>query len=587
VRRRHDGGSSGARAAFALALLAVSLSSGSGRADEKKKPGLFDFEGWKTPVQRQRDSAKTLAPGRLDLEPLGRFDTPPRAVRVRVYADRDYRGGVLHWREKARSQIERVSNVVEAVFNVRFEIESLREWDETHAGAELPALAEALDALDGARDVDWVVGFVTPFRGVATSAHQIGSARLMSRSFVMRAMDDEEEGRALEREFTMLSGDEREKLYGDRKAHKEIVIFLHEWAHTMGALHLEQAEMIMNAAYDPRQTAFSDFEKRLIGLVLEARLGDRAHPFPESTKALGLVEKSPPDEGSNKDRAELAQLLRGRAPGGPPNPATSVRSNASSGSASPAVAAQSEEARAAHAAIERAMARLRDDDLAGAAPLVLEAAQEARTATIDPPTLLKIASAAGAVGALSTADAVLARVDRDARPPRLITELEAARYRVALPRAAAKLGVTPEDEPRYVAAFWLASRAVASRNFAAAERRLAELTEAFPESAGREVVACELAVASKRLAEAAARCESALAKDPTAVRAHLAYGRLAARRQRNLDAEKHFRRVILLDPSDDDAWRELGQLYLAMHASTQHAELAREHETILSTPLPD
>jgi hypothetical protein len=572
---------------WALALIAsvvAGLGSAASRADDKKKPGLFDFDSWKLPVTRERDAAKTLAPGELDLEPLGRFDTPPRAVRVRVYADRDYRGGVLRWREKMRAQIERINHVVEPVFNVRFEIESLREWNETHVGVDLGPLLVELEALDGARDVDWVVGLVTPFHGLATSIHQIGFARLAARSFVMRATDDEEEGRALERAFAMLPGAEREKLYGDRKAHKEVVIFLHEWAHTMGALHLEERTMIMNPAYDPKQAAFSDFEKRLVGLVLDARLADRSRPYPESAKLLSLVETAPREEGSVKDRAGLMQKLRERNARGVAPPAAATGTGATSASASATSTAGTGMARAT---IERAIARVQVGDLMGAVPLVLEAARQGGVEPSDAATLVRIAEAAGAVGAPSTADAALARLTANARPPRLVMELESTRCRTALPRGATKLGISPEDEPRYVAAFWLASNAVASRNFPSAERHLAELGEAFPESAGRDVVACELAVASKRFADAEPRCAAALAKDPAAVRAHLAFGRLAAHGRRNFDAEKHFRRVILLDPGDEMAWHELARLYLGMGASTQHAQLAREHEALFATPLPD
>ena len=170
-------------------------------------------------------------------------------MRVRIYADRDYRAGVLHWRDKVRSQLERVNHVVEPVFNVRFEVESLREWDATHVGVG-PArpCSRRSRRVDDARDVDWVVGLVTPFRGVATSiARDRASRGYAARSFVMRAMDDEEEGRALEREFAMLPEGERERLYADRKAHKESVMFLHEWAHTMGAAAPRaSATMIMN-----------------------------------------------------------------------------------------------------------------------------------------------------------------------------------------------------------------------------------------------------------------------------------------------------------------------------------------------------
>ena len=560
----------------ALVLAAcLGLTAAVGHADDKKKPGLFDFDSWKLPVTRERDAAKTLAPGQLDLEPLGSFATPPRALRVRVYADRDYRTGVLRWREKLRAQLERVNHVVEPVFNVRFELESVREWDEAHAGAGLEPLLAALERLDGGRDVDWVVGLVTPFHGVATSLHQIGLARLASRSFVLRALDDEEEGRALEREFSMLPVGERDKLYGDRKAHKEVVMFLHEWAHTMGALHLEEASMIMNPGYDPRQAAFSDFEKRLVGLVVDARLADRAHPCPESAKLLALVEKSPREEGSDKDRAELSRLLRDRTGGArPPVGASAAR----------AVGAAAGPPSAMAATLEQAIARVRANDLAGATPLVFAASKLSTEGPPDAPALVKLAAVAGAVGALATADAALARVGADARPARLVMELEATRARVALPRDAAKLGMVAEDEPRYVAAFWSASAAVTSTDSVVAERGLAALAEAFPDSVGREVVACELAVARKRFVAAEPHCTAALAKDPSALPAHLALARLDARTHRNAEAEKHYRRVILLDPIDETAWRELSQLYRVMGASTQQTQLAREREAMLASP---
>jgi Tetratricopeptide repeat len=570
---------------LALGCLVVCVATSAvAHADDKKKPGLFDFEGWKTPVGRERSAAKTLAPGALDLTPLGRFDEPPRAVRVRVYADRDYRGGVLHWREKVRSQLERLNHVVEPVLNVRLEVESLREWDATHAGVALEPVLAALEALDAARDVDWVVGLVTPFQGVATSIHQIGIARYAARSFVMRAMDDEEEGRALERELALLPEGEREKLYADRKAHKESVMFLHEWAHTMGAAHLEEPTMIMNPRYDPKQAAFSDFEKRLLGLVLDARLADRARPYPESAKLLALVEKAPPEEGSDKDRAMLAEMLRARVAGSTAAPrGPGAASGAMSGAAS--AAAPSAAAVRARATIEQAMARVRANDLAGATPLVFEAADEAGAGTPDPMTQVRLAAAAGTVGALSLADAALARVAKEARPGKLVAELEATRARVALPRDAGKLGVKPEDEPRYVAAFWTASAVVPEGNPLAAERGLAALAEAFPDSAGREVVACELAAARRRFPEAERHCAAALAKDPAALRAHLVAGRVAAHARHSAEAEKHFRRAIELDPSDETAWRELAHLYRAMGSSTQHDQLAREHEAILAAPL--
>jgi hypothetical protein len=96
-----------------------------------------------------------------------------------------------------RAQIKRINAVVEPVFAVHFEIESVRDWDRSHAGAPLDPILTEIEALDPAREVDCVIGLVTPMRGVATSVHQVGSARLLSRHLVMRAMDDEQESRSL------------------------------------------------------------------------------------------------------------------------------------------------------------------------------------------------------------------------------------------------------------------------------------------------------------------------------------------------------------------------------------------------------
>jgi hypothetical protein len=551
--------------------------------DAKKKSGagLFDFQKWKTPVAEERDRARTLAPVELDLTPFARPEGAPRALRVRFYADTDYRAGVLQWQTKTSQLVARVNRVTLALFNVQFEIESVREWNRSHSGVPFASLLTELEALDDARDVDLVIGLATPFRGLATSVHQLAFADLSSRHFVMRAMDDEQEGRELARVFGMLSPTEREQLYDDRKAHKELVVFLHEWAHTLGALHVEDEGLIMNPACDPQQAAFTDFEKRLMGIVLDKRLGDRTQPFPETPDLIRLVEAAPPEEGVRKERADFLQNLRARGAG--------VRR--APGAAAPAGEPGGLHAHggpsAVTAPLEQAMTRLRANDVAGATPFVLEAARLADTTPPNAPTLVRLAEAGGAVGALTAAEAALARAGKQAPGGReLVTELDAERCRVALPRERAKAGVAPEDEPRYVAAFWLAIHAVESRNLAAAGRRLAELTEAFPQSVGREVVACELELEAKHAAVARTHCEAAITAFDGAVRAHLALGRLESRAHHDAEAEVQFRRAMMFDPAADDAWRELGRMYLKSGSSLQRDQLTRQHEALFSTPLP-
>ena len=122
--------------AGALAMLAAGatvLAVGLARAEEKK-PGMFDFETWKSPVTREREAAGHLAPTGLDLTPAVPHRADPRSIRVRVYADSDYRGLVMRWQVRLRAQMGRLNAVVGPVFNVKFEIESLRSWDRSHVG---------------------------------------------------------------------------------------------------------------------------------------------------------------------------------------------------------------------------------------------------------------------------------------------------------------------------------------------------------------------------------------------------------------------------------------------------------------------
>jgi Flp pilus assembly protein TadD len=628
--------------AWLAAALALAAGAGPARADDKKNRGLLDdfSGGWKLPVTREREAAARLAPGGFDLSPVEPGSGPPRPIRLRLYADSDYRT-MPHWQSKVRSQIDRINHVVGPVFNVRFEIESVREWDRSHSGVPFETMLAELDALDTGQEVDWVIGLVTPFRGVATSMHQVGGARLLSRAFVLRAMDDEQEALALNRSFGMLSPGERETLYGQRKAHKEIVVFLHEWGHTMGALHDEDPSVIMNPAYDPRATGFSEFEKQLFALVIDHRLSHREEPFPESKDVVPLLEGSPPAEGSDKERAALLALARARGGGGGgrasaggarldiPSADVAAYNQAvvalNAGRADDAWASLEPVARRhprqgqvlalacalvtapAHAAdarvacdraielspddsrprLDAAAAYVRAGDLERATPLVLAATSRPRAAPARAGEPLRLARLALAVGALTAADAILAAEDggRDDVKKEL-SDVEVARRRLALPRDSARWGVSPEKEPAYVAAWENVRRARPSD--AGRARSLArEFAAAFPEAPGSDVLACEAELRAGRAAAASKRCEAALAKYDEAVMAHYLLGSVAARTRNEAVAVKHLRRAILLDPRDPNPWRELARFFRATGSSQRLSELRAEHQALLSEPLPE
>ena len=548
---------------------------------EKKKPGLFDFQKWQTPGGREKDAAGQFLPGRFDLTPMAGLPAEVRPLRVRFYADRDYRM-LLRWQTRLRAQVKRINAVAEPVFAVRFEIESVREWDRSHTGAPLEPILSELETLDPGREVDCVIGLVTPMRGVATSVHAVGNARLLSRHMVMRAMDDEQEILALDREFKLLDINERQNLYDVRKAHKEVVVFLHEWGHTLGLLHHGELSVIMNPNYDERQAGFSDFEQRLIALVVQTRLQHPKDPFPEGAALESLLADAPPEEGSDKERAELLDAVRARA-----HHAVAARDRDAPPTGAGLTAAEAE-------GYNRALKAYRADQPEQAwtevAPIF------ARLATAKPPIdaalYRQAAGFAVNLGALASAESLLARLEpSDAEAGKLTASIETQRHRLALPAAASeeKAALPPAREVSYVAAFRAISRALDQGDDAKARAQLPAFTAAFPDAPGVDLIACELdarARSAKTRAQASKRCEAALAKYAGATRALALLALMAANDRHDTVAEKHLRRAIHLDPADDGPWRMLAELYRSTRASTRLAELESQHQALFSKPLP-
>jgi hypothetical protein len=570
VRRR-----AGARACWVVAALSCALAGmGAAHAQKKKKDGLFDIDWWKPPVRHEHNAAQSYAPRGLNVAPGGAPQGEARVLRMRIYADRDYRGTVIRWQTKMKAQVQRINTVVGAVFNLRFEIDGLREWDRSHAGVALgSALVDELEALDPAKDVDLVIGLVTPLQGVATSAHSIGIAPYLGRHFVLRGMDDEQEFRDFERAFPLISADERQRLYSDRKAHKEVVLFLHEWGHTLGLTHHEERRSIMNPAYDHQQTEFSDYDKRVVSLVVERRAAARDQPFPESADLLPVVTAMPAEEGSEAERTHLLDLLRRRVEHGK----RAARDAKDGVDLSPADVD----------AFNKAVAALNGGRQDEAWKLLAPIIEHTRARKAGGKTWLYIAELASAAGALTAADDAAGRAGASADAQKIVADIESTRHRIALPLDAAKLGVPPEREPAYVAGFYDTARLLFGNDPATARARLGELAAAFPGAPGVDVLSCDLELKAKHAALASKHCEAALAKFKGATRAHYLLALIAFRARREAVGEQHLRQAILLDPTDPVAWKTLAQFYRNTGASKRLAQLASEHQALLSSPLPE
>ena len=477
---------------------------------------------------------------------------------------------------------------------MRFEIESLRSWERSHFGVEPSASLDELAALDPAREVDWVLGLVTPLRGVATSIHQIGYAIPCSRHLVMRGMDDEQEILALEQEYRLLSVEERQRLYGDRKAHKEVVVFLHEWGHTMGLLHNEDRSIIMNPNYDPKQRAFSDFEKRVVTLVVARRLGRPSEHYPESAELAALLAAAPADEGSDRARAELLELVRGRAGrgarprGGDPQAGGRERERAG-GRASDRAGGRADRRPhrrrrgAFNRAVEAANAGRAEEAWTLLAPVIRNAGGRKTSAK----AWAMIAGLAAATGAYSAAAEAATR----AEPHRRRRANRDGQRRVRAPPAGAAGGRREVRRAGRQGAR-LRRRLLEDRAVGAVRRarrragRAARLRVGVPRRAGRRRPHLRSRAPGQAPGgsgqELRGRAREVQGGDARALPAR--HGGVQRRPGRG-------RRAAPLAgdpprPGRSDAWKTLAGMYRTTGAKQRLARLADEHQALLSSPLP-
>lgn len=167
---------------------------------------------------------------------------PVRRVRLRAYADEEFRAHVASWRERIATQVEKASVVTEDEFGVRLEVESIREWRRAGPG-ELGDVLDLLAREDPGFDVDWVVGFTGPGARPEDGPDLVGRARRFGRHFILRAVES-------------------------TAPH---TLFLHEWAHTLGAVHDCDGNWTMSARHGGWRSAFSPESAWLVRLGLHYR----------------------------------------------------------------------------------------------------------------------------------------------------------------------------------------------------------------------------------------------------------------------------------------------------------------------------
>ena len=523
-----------------------------------------------SPKDLQRTAAHRMAPASFHLYPRadGRDpETEPVTVRLRIYASRDYRTQTINWQARFRQLIARVNKSTETWPGVRFEITDVRQWETDTQDQTLKDLLADLEAKDAGSDVDWVVGLAAAIPRVPESIHFLGMARVLNRHFVMRSLHDLAEYDLVRNAFDLLNPGEREQLLLERKRHKEQAVFLHEWGHTLGAIHALHPDAIMNPVYHSDASRFVEGNAQVIEWALRRR------------RAMGL-------DWRTGARAELHKLL------------TSIRED----SWEPVELEETLRFARLQDAPEQANKKPGED-----VDLLLERAEQAIAsgAVADAGILLLKAHeqlGKDGSGQPRTADwARLATLYRRSRLPTLSMTASnrsdqqtsastaawytAMRHRFALPADGASVGLIPTREHEYIALQERADSAISRRNPKEVQQILHALSTQFPKLPAASLVRCEWELSRGYLAEAMNNCIAVIQKDPESSSAHFLLGLIAAQRQSPHDAIVHLNRALSLDSGQPEIWKALAAALRSVRDGTAANQLSRRFHDRFGMPM--
>ncbi len=549
----------------------------------------------RTIVDVHRDAADDLRPIPLQLGPK---KSVPVAMSVRVYADQTYRRVPL-WRRDIRRQFERVSRFTASWFGVSLAVESIREWNRKDPDGDLQTAFDQLTGADAGVGVHWVAGFIGPQRGRSLSHKVLGRAHPISPYFVMRRMSDSILKRWLHDYVDALSDREIGRRYKEMVHHLEDAILLHEWGHTLGAVHVRDSTAIMSLGYDRKVHRFAapnfdivkaslagwrpglNTEDALAGLrpivreLLRESEYTRWHE-PSRQQAIAMLGGDPRTRVrlSVLEPADRLAVARAVEAFEQVEPERAWRHLERVADAHPKdlqvqrlachVQAMLDKASektktVCNAAIELAsrgfLPPIQHAQLAIAAGRLDDALDQLRAAgrrmkgdpSVSRADWRQLAELFMTINAVSFAELALSKAGA-AKNPHLQRWILSTRRSRALPRDRKRSGVQAEDEPAYITGQETALNQVRSGKTAEARAAVKVLIERFPEAAGPLVVRCELRLRAGPVRKGHKDCKEALVRDPEAVEAELLLGQYALQRRRPGKALEHLNRAKELAP---------------------------------------
>jgi predicted Zn-dependent protease len=557
----------------------------------------------------------------------------PRTVHVRVLADTGARAQP-RWKEDINDEVDYASQLLTPLLGVRLTVDAIKEWD--HVGSDARSALNQLVQVDDAKDVTWVIGFITSADGSSKAMIELGAADVLGHHVTLRTWAEKAETDALATKLPDLSQAQRAEVISAHKRHKQAVVLLHLLAQTLGAIDEADPSWIQHPAYSSKQSTFSERNRDLMQLAIDARLSSGtdqsiAHDLIEA------IEKSEWGGWVPTDHDEVVKTLRnvvdsgkaGKTAADVPTAAYEqfdrirelVKKNpdearieldnlmvAYPGNAAmqelkcelllakPGLADKATRAAcsrvselapadpAPHLAVGEALARA--SDATGARTELAQAAIKiANLKTSQDESWKKLVAIYQAMGALTWTEEALAAGKLDKDPAS--AEIAQTRARYGVPRNT-KL-VRPDGEGALVAAVKAAFALVNANKLGEAQSAITVGEKKWPGAAGFEAARCDLALRQEQVDVARAACQRALAVDPDESWALYLGGVIELKDVSNAGTRagiEKLKHAIAVDPELAQAWRALGKAYTRAKDRTAHDELDKQYQTKFGRALP-
>lgn len=250
----------------------------------------YDHRVTQAIVERRR-AAKQAEGSEIRPAIVGLKRAPKHHGTLKIFVAPDVRKQHPEWKESLLDLVDEGNKILIASFGLQLEAAEPVAWEPRCDGTDLQVCLEELAALEtGAPDV-WVLGVLGAQPQFIDAFDQLGRAALPGSHMVVRDVSDLAERDAIANLVPPWEQGRRDEIYRHRKRHKRLAVFLHEWAHTMGANHVNDSSSLLFARYDDRMQGFDDDAVNAITTALEPRFAPTSAP--KTTVARASATTSP------------------------------------------------------------------------------------------------------------------------------------------------------------------------------------------------------------------------------------------------------------------------------------------------------